>query len=271
MQQYRTGGFNILPLVVKNLLILNGILFLAKYILASKDIDLTQYLGLHYFSSQYFMPHQFVSYMFMHGTEWHIIFNMLALWMFGGVLENYWGAKRFLIFYMITALGAAGAHLGYTTYKLYPAHSFHQTQDPDDFIDLIERNKRSYMQPDSFAYRLKSLAEASRNAPELKAELSTVVSEIEKDIADVPVVGASGAIYGILMAFGMLFPNSVLYLYFLIPMKAKYFVMLFGSVELIFGFMELPGDNFAHFAHLGGMIFGFFLVKYWSKTRKTFY
>ena len=229
--QYTPQRFSFLPEVVKNLLIINGIFFLATIVAESKfGVDLTQLLGMHFPKSDQFKPLQIVTYMFMHGSFSHLFFNMFALWMFGSNIENYWGAKRFLIYYMVTGLGAIFIHyvvLYYT--EILPA------------LREIEQ------------YNILGRLE--------DAELftKTYYNSIP------PVVGASGAVFGLLLAFGMLFPNQTIYLYFAIPIKAKYFVMLYGAIELFSGIYNSSADNVAHFAHLGGMLFGFVLIRMWRK------
>ena len=236
---YRPTSFRELPEIIKNLLIINGLLFLATISLESYGIDLTQLLGLHQFQSEDFMPHQLITHFFMHGNFTHLFFNMFALWMFGKILENVWGAKRFLIYYMITALGAAALHLAVSQYQIYELSN--------EVPNLIELAKKGLYNP------------SNENSLRLTQLVTT------------PTVGASGAVFGILLAFGMLFPNTLLYIYFAIPIKAKYFVMIYGALELYLGLSNNPADNVAHFAHLGGMLFGFLLLKYWQKDRNTFY
>ncbi len=245
--QVRPGGFSILPPVVKNLLIINGLFFLATLALAQGfDMDLNSKLGLYYIGSDNFMPIQFITYMFLHGGISHIFFNMFALWMFGNTIENLWGAKRFLIYYFVTGLGAA------------------VIQQLVLYIDIMPVMNR--------------LAEAGASAENIKDIVTTgkyntgllrYVSEQDLyklfGVHNTPTVGASGAVFGLLLAFGMLFPNALIYLYFAIPIKAKWFVIIYGAFELWSGIASNPGDNIAHFAHLGGMIFGFILIKIWQK------
>ena len=235
---YRPGNFSELPEVVKNLLILNGLFFLATVSLNNLGIDLVKILGLHQFQSPDFRPHQLVTHLFMHGNFTHLFFNMFALWMFGKILENVWGSKRFLIYYMITGIGAASIHLLISQYQIISISN----QIPE----------------------MLNLAIEGRYNP------SIPISKKLTQRIITPTVGASGAVFGLLLAFGMLFPNALLYLYFAIPIKAKYFVIGYGLIELYAGISNNPADNVAHFAHLGGMIFGFFLIKYWKNDMTTF-
>ena len=239
MEQFRPTGFRILPPVVKNLLIINTLFFLGTMAFSSR-IDLDQYLGLHYFTSPMFRPHQLVTYMFMHGGFTHILFNMFALWMFGNVLENVWGPKRFLIYYMVTGIGAGLIQLLVLYFRI---SSIESTLDPQ-IISMVQEK----------GYDL--LMEGKNYADPVIGKLNLLINTTT--------IGASGAVFGILLAFGMMFPNSLIYVYFAIPVKAKYFVMIYGAIELFSG-VSGAADNVAHFAHLGGMIFGFLLLLYWKK------
>jgi len=244
---YRPTSFTQLPEVIKNLLIINGLLFFATISLKNYGIDLTQALALHQFQSPNFMPHQLVTHFFMHADFTHLLFNMFALWMFGKILENAWGGKRFLVYYMITALGAAALHLTISQYEIINLQS---QLHPSDLNILLENGK--------------SVLERSQNySNQIMGKLNLLINT--------PTVGASGAVFGILLAFGMLFPNTLLYIYFAVPIKAKYFVMIYGGLELYLGLSNNPADNVAHFAHLGGMLFGFLLLKYWQGNNTQFY
>lgn len=249
VEQYRPNSFRVLPPLVKNLLIINGLFFLATKVAESQyNIDLTNYLGLHYFSSAYFRPYQLVTYLFMHGSIEHILFNMFALWMFGNVLENYWGPKRFLIFYMITGIGAALIQLLVAYIRLQSLYS----QIPTDELTILLNNGTQILQ------------EGKNFINPYAAEANLIINSAT--------IGASGAVFGILVGFGMLFPNTELYLMFIpIPIKAKYAVILYGAIELVLGVVQIEGDNVAHFAHLGGALFGFILVKFWQKNKKQIF
>lgn len=249
--QYRPARFSMMPLVVKNLLIINGLFFLATISMAGAfHFDLIKTLGLYMPGSPDFEPYQLITHMFMHANFSHIFFNMFALWMFGTAIENLMGPKRFLTYYLITGFGAAFLHLGVSYLEMINLRSEllaagYTTSDLRQFIE-------------SGSYRV--LPGVSER---------TLVNYLTKFF--IPTVGASGAVFGILLAFGMFFPNSYIYLFFAIPIKAKYFVMAYGALELFFGIANRPGDNIAHFAHLGGMLFGFLLIRYWRKKRKIFY
>jgi membrane associated rhomboid family serine protease len=245
---YRPARFSYLPEVVKNLLIINGLFFLATYVLSSSfNFDLGQHLALHNWQSPDFKPHQLVTHLFMHGSLTHIFFNMFALWMFGNQLENVWGGKRFLIYFMLTGLGAALLHLGVNQLQI----SMLEAKMTAEQIGLVaQEGYAALMQGKNFI---------DPQMGELNALYHT------------PTVGASGAVFGVLLAFGMLFPNTLIYIYFAFPIKAKYFVMIYGAIELWSGLQNNPTDNVAHFAHLGGMIFGYLLIKHWRKNSQHFY
>lgn len=236
-----------MPTVVKNLLIINGLFFLATVVLEAQGVRLSRILGAFYWDSQGFEPWQIVTHMFMHGGFTHILFNMFALWMFGTAIERVWGPQRFLIYYMVTGLGAYFLHYAVIAYE---ANQLIAELGPEalrmvkqEGLELWLENK-NYIDP--------QLAQLNR-------------------LYNTPVVGASGAVFGILLAFGMLFPNTkLIMLFFPVPIKAKYFVIGYGLLELYSG-LAGAADNVAHFAHLGGMIFGFILIKYWSNRHKSNY
>ncbi len=247
MQQYSPRGFNVLPLVVKNLLIINGLFFLGTLAMGSAlNLDLNRYLGLHYPSSPDFGVWQFVSYMFMHGGFSHILFNMFALWMFGNVLENVWGPKRFLNYYLATGVGAAVIQM----IVAYIRISVLEAGLSPEQIEIVYKEGYSVIQQ-GMNYQDSGMG-----------ALNAIVNSTT--------VGASGAVFGILLAFGMMFPNSLIYIYFAIPIKAKYFVIIYGAIELFSGIANSPGDNVAHFAHLGGMLFGYLIIRYWKQKGQLY-
>lgn len=244
---YRPSSFQQLPTVVKNLLIINGLCFLATYSLENIGWDIFQLFGLHSFQSPDFKPHQLITHLFLHANFTHLFFNMFALWMFGKILENVWGEKKFLIYYMVTGIGAALIHLGVNWYEIWKI----QLQLHPEAINTVLTEGGNI------------LSRGQNFADPLVGKLNLLIRT--------PTVGASGAVFGVLLAFGMLFPNALLYIYFAIPVKAKYFVIIYGIIELYSGLSNNPADNVAHFAHLGGMIFGFVLLKYWQKNSNTYY
>ncbi|MEI7724365.1 MAG: rhomboid family intramembrane serine protease [Bacteroidota bacterium] len=268
-QQYSPAGFNLLPPVVKNLLIINGLFFLASWSLQYRGIDLGNLLGLHYIQSDLFSPYQFVSYMFLHANFSHVAMNMFALWMFGYLLENVWGSKRFLTYYMVTGIGAAIIQtlVNWWAFSSVDAavHVYYQNANIQNFVNLM---KAYPPHSDQLVSELNSFLSKWVDAPVSPENIQMskdYVNQFWQDYISTPTVGASGAVYGILLAFGMMFPNMLVYVYFLFPVKAKWIVIIYGVLELYSGIANNPGDNVAHFAHLGGMIFGFFLILYWKK------
>ncbi len=217
------------PKVTKNLIIINVLLFFGTLVAEKYGIDLNRYLGLHFFLASDFNPAQLITYMFMHGGWGHLFFNMFAVWMFGRTLEQVWGSRRFLFYYIACGMGAG------------------IIQEIVQFVEY-ETVLSGYQM------------------------VNTGYSQIP--MADylnmMNTVGASGAVYAILLGFGMLFPNSPLFIFPLpFPIKAKFFVIGYALLELYSGFANNPNDNVAHFAHLGGMIFGFILITYWKKKRNN--
>ncbi len=199
-ESYSPRGFGFLPPVVKNLLIINALFYLATLVLKNvMNIDLTEILGLHYFRSESFEPYQFVTYMFMHDPKSfsHILFNMFALWMFGSVLEQVWGPKRFLIYYMITGVGAALIQLLVIYVQVY---TIEVKLSPEQIAQVRETGFQIIQNGQNFA-------------DPLLGKLN--------ELYNMTTIGASGAIFGLLLAFGMLFPNSLIYIYFFITGKNR--------------------------------------------------
>lgn len=277
MSNYRLSNFSILPTVVKNLLIINGLCFLAYVVLAGRGlINLNETLGLYYPESKLFKPYQLISHVFMHGSFMHLFFNMFSLWMFGNVLENYWGPKRFFIYYFVTAFGAAALHIGVNAYEVMHMKdaiaAYISAPGYDAFLTLQDKLDPSLMDNSYFQSFMREWQLQKDNVQYIQGSVELTDAMIQRKI-NIPTVGASGAVFGLLLAFGMLFPNTeLIMLFFPFPIKAKYFVMIYGALELYQGISNNPGDNVAHFAHLGGMLFGFILIKIWNKTnRHTFY
>ena len=230
------------PEVIKNLIIINVLMFLAKLVFHP---ILTEYLAMYPISSEGFQPYQIVSHMFMHGDGFHIFFNMYALFMFGRDSELAMGAKKFLLFYFLTGLGAVVLHqiAGYVELQYA--------------LSKLDENEISDLYQNGLTYINSGQNYINTNVAYANAVLNT------------PAVGASGAVYGVLVAFAMLYPNRVLLLLFPpIPINAKYFVLIMGAIELYLGFKN--NGNVAHFAHLGGAIFGFLLINYWRNRGERF-
>ena len=271
MNQYQTSPFS-MPPVVKNLILINIVMWVAKYALLNLGIDLTELLGLHYPGSEHFRPYQFVTHLFMHGDIFHLLFNMFALYMFGKVLEMVWGPRRFMVYFFVTGLGAAALHSFVTYLEISSLQksvvAFVNTPSPELLAAFV---KSHLSQPVTWVSDLvNNWGDAPNNAGYIQQSVD-LVQRVLIEKMDIPTVGASGAIFGVLLGFGYLFPNTELMLLFPpVPIKAKYFVIGYGAIELYRG---LSGSQagVAHFAHLGGMLFGFILLKYWSKHSQKFY
>jgi membrane associated rhomboid family serine protease len=231
MSQYRQSPFANLTPIVKNLLIINIIFFVAMYVLASR-FDMGKSFAVYYFDSPQFRPWQIITYMFMHANIGHIFFNMFALFMFGPILEYSLGSKKFFNFYFICGIGGVALQMLVQALEVHAITGAFTLAHPD--LDS------SYLAFGSNAQKL-------------------------YDIYNGQLVGASGAIFGILVAFGVLYPNMELLIFFIpIPIKAKYIVSVYVLYEIYATFAQTSGDNVAHLAHLGGALFGFLLIKLWG-------
>jgi membrane associated rhomboid family serine protease len=291
MSSYRPGGFGpAIPPVVKNLIIINVIMVVLQQVLfQTQGIQLGDYLGLHYFRSHMFRPWQLISHMFMHGdprdlnaTILHIFSNMFGLWMLGSILEYRWGPKRFLTFYMVCGLGAAACQLGVMSLQLEPIingysqfvvnptldqfnnfvnHHLHRGAD-NDIVRPLLKTIRDWNSDPGNTYLPK---QALHTARDYVYGVTPLHGAHMDGILDEGMVGASGAVFGILLAFGYLLPNLELFLLFIpIPIKAKYFVLFYMIFELYAGLRANDTDNVAHFAHLGGALFAFIMLKLWG-------
>ncbi len=238
--------WNRIPPVTKNLLIINVLVWLAMILLPrSFDDAMTRSCALHYFSSPDFKPWQLITYMFMHSTMGisHLLFNMFGVVMFGSILERVFGSKRYLFFYMTVGIGAALVQEG--IYAIWINSLASKLPSGITLSEVIEEGSRVMRQGMNFS------------DPTL-GQLNILVNT--------PTVGASGALYGVLLGFAMLFPNMPLYLFFIpIPIKAKWMVLGYGIIELFFGVTGLQA-GVAHFAHLGGMLVALLLILYWRKN-----
>ena len=211
--------------MTKNLLVINVLAFLATYVLQRSGIDLNALLGLHFFKASNFHVYQFLTYMFLHGGFTHILFNMFALWMFGSVIERVWGPKKFLFYYIVCGVGAGIMQ------------------------EMVQYG--NYVVQGLAAYEYVNMGGAQISMDSYINMWTTI--------------GASGAVYGILLAFGMIFPNERLFIIpFPFPIKAKWLIVGYIAIEL-FSALSGPGDGVAHMAHLGGMLFGFLLIRYWQR------
>ncbi|MFN4123355.1 MAG: rhomboid family intramembrane serine protease [Flavobacteriales bacterium] len=272
MNQFRASSpYNNIPVMVKNLLIINVLAFVATITFENSfGFSLIENFGLYNWQSDHFKPFQLLTHMFLHGSFTHIFFNMFALWMFGSVLENHWGPKRFLTYYFLTGLGAAALHLftgSILLSGLANATDFYLS-NPNyaSFASYLEEFVPNASANETLN-RFLAAWSSDPNNPGYIQESILFVNKFFEARSNIPTVGASGAVFGLLLGFGMLFPNTVLMLIFPpIPIKAKYFVIIYGAIELYLGLKNNVNDNVAHFAHLGGMIFGFLLIRYWNKN-----
>ncbi|AQG81559.1 rhomboid family intramembrane serine protease [Spirosoma montaniterrae] len=253
--------------VVRALLLLNVVAFIF-----TNDQVIEQF-GLHSFLSDLFNPIQLLTHMFLHGGFGHIFSNMLGLIVFGPMLEQFWGAQRFTFFYFFTGIGAALLFSGINYYEMRDVYeavqAYRANPTPDAFIGFFTQHANSlYDRVTDFINQY----EAQPNSQRLVDGSVQIINRYYLNQVDQPMVGASGAIFGVIMGFGLLFPNTELFLLFPpIPIKAKYLVIFYGAYELYSGVYRAQSDNVAHFAHIGGMLFAFILVKYWGSQRKTFY
>lgn len=281
MTEFRPGRFEILPIIIKNLLIINGIFFLAQVTFSRGTVPVFSFednFALHAWQSELFKPWQLITHMFLHSTSdyFHIIGNMFALWMFGSVLENVWGAKRFLTFYLICGLGAALMHLLFLSYELAPLIRDYNlvAQQKDDavaFMDGLLSFGRKY-QMNWYQPELLNYIRTTPYNEQVAEQILTNITSYYDGRLNTATVGASGAVFGILAAFVYLFPNTYIYLYFLVPVKAKWLGIIYFGYEVFYAIQNSAGDNVARWAHIGGAIVGLLIVITWNKTnRKTLY
>jgi membrane associated rhomboid family serine protease len=261
MNMYRSSFLSNIPPIVKNLIAINIVMWLATLVFPSfinrfgMNADLTDILGMHYWASEKFNPAQLMTYMFMHGGWGHLFFNMFALYMFGGVLEQYWGPKRFLIYYMITGVGAGFVQQLFWTVEYHSLVSAMNHAISTGSLVELEAHQ--------------SMLERFFRFGNFSAMHTSDIINLKRLFLNLPVtVGASGSVFGLLLAFGWLFPDvKLMMLFFPVPIKARVFVVLYGVAELFLGVANFSGDSVAHFAHLGGMLFGIVMILIWKKTQ----
>lgn len=258
--------------VVKNILIINVAIFAVSFLV---DLPINQWLGLYSVFSENFAVYQFFTYMWLHGDFGHIFWNMLMIFFLGPLLEQVWGNKRFLIFYLACGMGAgilfAGANAIENASFRTDAEQYVSNPNPEDFELFVVKHKskfRSY-------YNIEAVAEISdkyMQNPAYELETVNLVRNVYTAVITFGVmVGASGALYGLLFAFAYLFPNTEFYIYFLFPVKAKYLAFALAMISIYSEFNRAEGDNVAHLAHLSGMLIAFILLKFWKNDAKRFY
>ena len=258
--------FSLTP-VVRVLLIINVLVFFVT------NESVIQQFGLHSFLSDEFNPIQLLTHMFLHGGFNHILSNMIGLIVFGPMLERFWGPQRFTFFYFFCGIGAALLFSGINYFEIRDVYEavrdYRASPTPEGFIGFVDTQAQSFY--DQAAPFIEQFEQQPQNPQLIKSSLQIVDRLYFKQV-DVPMVGASGAIFGVIMGFGLLFPNTQLFLLFPpIPVKAKYLVIFYGAFEVYSGLYQAQSDNVAHFAHIGGMLFAFILIKYWGSQRKMFY
>ncbi len=261
---------------VKLLLIINFAVFALTFVLNYFGIDFEHTLALYYFKSQNFKPLQYITYMFMHGNFMHIFFNMWALVMFGNLIERYWGTQRFMLYYMLCGIGAALCNSLITHIEIGhfvdAANQFINNPDPKILGALTQNYPEIFNQSAvaEFLERWQDTKDYSMLASYKEAAKNQITQIVNMRINNTCMVGASGAVFGLLLAFGMLFPNLEMYLLFIpIPIKAKYMVIGYGVLEFFYGIANVSSDNVAHFAHLGGMLIGFILIMIYKQQIKN--
>ena len=262
--------FQLTP-AAKNILIINGIIYILSDFIGLRSYIIENF-GMRYFHSENFQPYQILTYMWVHGGFGHLFGNMFSVLVFAPILERVWGSKKFLIYYLITGIGAGILYSGINYYENYSfeikVKSYEQNPSPESFRKLVLNNSSEYYN------QLYDFIDSYEQNPSNSNDNLSIAyaNDLLKVKSDVPMVGASGAVFGILLAFAMLFPNmELMLLFFPVPVKAKYLVLVYGIYELWSEINRMPGDNVAHFAHLGGMLIGYLILKYWKRKYGTFY
>jgi membrane associated rhomboid family serine protease len=262
--------FNNLTPVVKNLLIITIGMFVLSGFLSFNIVGIA---ALYNPISGNFQPWQFFTYMFLHGGLGHLFGNMFALFIFGPLLERFWGSNRFLIFYLVTGVGAGVIYAGVNYLDMRSMKQdmeiYMTNPSPDAFSRYVGSHASGLYRN---LYDIIDQYERNPQSAQLERETKQYVQLIYERSANIPMIGASGAIFGILAAFALLFPNTELFLlFFPFPIKAKYFVGFYLLYELYAEFNRTPGDNIAHLAHLAGALIAFVLLRLWRKERNRFY
>jgi len=262
--------------VVRNLIIANVAVYFLLQIASPQTTEvLFQMLALHYPASTAFYPWQFATYMFVHSLNdfGHIFGNMFGLLIFGPLLEEFWGAKRFFVYYILCGIGAGMMYTGYQYYEMHGINKAASAYIQDPSPANLSYYFHEY-DPNNYS-NLLSYIDTFRDNPENESLIEQgreYIVESYNNKINTPMVGASGALFGILIAFALLFPNTELIFFPLfIPIKAKYVVAVYGIIEYYSLLKSSPGDHVAHFAHIGGMLVGFVIVKYWQYKRNRFY
>ena len=252
---------------VRNLLLANIGLLLIPSLTGRLEI-LTEFLGLHFLNSSLFSPYQLVTHMFMHAGFTHLLFNMMGLVFFGSWLERAWGTNRFLIFYFTCGIGAGLLYMGFNYIELQQMldarAAFMADPTPDGLADFMSKYTGGYR---SMISDVEAFGQNPNN-PEIIYSAKRLVNQLSELRVNSPMIGASGAVFGVIMAFGLLFPEAELFFFPLpFPVRAKYVVLFYGATALFGAIHKEPGDNVAHYAHLGGMFFGWLMVRYYRSHK----
>lgn len=252
----------------KFLLIINIAMFILTWAIKTiNGTDLDNYLALFYIKSDYFHPYQYITYMFMHGGLFHLFFNMYALFLFGVILEQVWGTKRFVFYYMVTGIGAAVVNTIVCYYQFAPIQDALQNYLASPSKSALEAIAQKCNNLNLAAvYEIIDKWDIYMASPESMADIANQLTQAVNSYIAAPMIGASGAVFGLLLAFAMMFPDLKLQIIFIpIGIKAKYFVLIYGLAELFFGINDFSGDNVAHWAHLGGLLAGIIIMLIWKK------
>ncbi|AHM62002.1 rhomboid family protein [Flammeovirgaceae bacterium 311] len=266
--------FNLTP-VVKNLLLINVAVFGASVLLGleQKTIEL---FALYSIESDNFRAWQFVTYMFLHADLWHLFGNMIGLIIFGTWLEEVWGSSRFLQYYLITGLGAAILFMGVEFVEMKSVRddvkAFLLEPNPNDFELVVTEHFESLYARNYSS--ITPLIRAYGNTPDdgqLERDAKIMVQQLYMATVNIPMLGASGAVFGVLLAAGLLFPyRRIMLLIPPIPMRARILVIFYGAYEIYALMQRAPNDNVAHMAHIGGMLIGFVLLLMWGEARNRY-
>ncbi len=265
--------FRQLTPMVKNLLIINiGLFAIGNFI----SYDINGFFSFYGFSSPEFQPYQLFTHMFLHANLGHLFGNMIGLFVFGSLLERFWGSNKFLTYYLITGLGAGILFGAVNWYEFKQTEKTMQTYaeqpSPGRYFSFMRENNSTNFTNHRERMKIGEAYEANPKSQEITQKSISIVKNLTNAIKSIPMLGASGAIFGLIIAMALLFPNTMLYLMFPpIPIKMKYFALFYGLYSIYSIVKAAPNDNVAHFAHLGGMLIGFILIKIWNKDRKSFY
>lgn len=258
------------PPGVRLLLILNVAMLLIPYGIGGDALhnQWNQWLGLHYPGSPFFAPYQLLTHMFMHGGFSHLLFNMLGLIVFGRMLEDLWGTNRFLIFYLICGLGAGMLYMGVNAYEVHGIVQAQQAFLADPNADALANFLHQHYE-EAYRQNIDFINQFAENPGDryLREIALRTVNNVTESAVNAPMIGASGAVYGVMAGFGLLFPNVPFVIFPLpIPVAAKYVVLFYGAMALKGAVHQVAGDNVAHYAHVGGMLVAWILIHYFFKA-----